>query len=66
MSTSAESLAVGQPNRMSRVWKIIAAVVLAIVALPVIVLTAGWAANQLADSSPATPERATTSTTLRN
>ena len=60
MSTSAESLAVGQPRRMSRVWKIVAAVVLTIVAVPVTLGVGSWAANQLATPSKGeTPTRST-------
>jgi hypothetical protein len=55
MSTSPESIAVGQPRRVSRVWKIVAAVVLAIVAVPVTVGVGSWAANQLATPSKDTP-----------
>ena len=65
MSTSTEYIAVGQPRRMSRIWLIIGAVVLAPVALAATVFTGSWVANRLADADTGTPAVVTTSTTIR-
>jgi hypothetical protein len=55
MSASPESIAVDRPRRM---WKIVAAVAAALVALPVSLGIGGWAAGQLATpTTAATPSR---------
>ena len=48
MSSSAESFVVDRPRR---VWKIVAAVAVGIVALPVALGVAGWASNELGTPS---------------
>jgi hypothetical protein len=65
MSTSGKTIAVGQPRRVSRIWLVIGAVVLAPVALVATVFTGTWVANQLADADTGTPAVVTTSTTIR-
>ena len=66
MSTSTEYVAVDQPRRVSRIWMVIGAVVLAPVVLAATVLVGGWAANRIADADTGTPVVVTTSTTLGN
>jgi hypothetical protein len=63
VSNAAETLAV-RPGRPAayRVWKIVAVVVFGLAAVPVTLIVGTWAANQIADGSPATPSSVTVPT----
>ena len=66
MSNSEASIAMSTTPRPGGVWKIVAAVALALAAVPVVLGVGAWAAGQLSEGSPATPSRATVSTAVRS
>jgi len=65
MSSAGETFAVRPSRPGARLWKIVAVIVFAIAAVPVTLVVGTWAANQFADSSPATPSKVTVPTTVR-